>query len=163
MTMSLARGLTMLNTKKQKRKTITEKQRLKYKADLKTHNKRLRQLHLHSSQMNLDDYIDYIQGYYQPRNTFQVRKTITGPISTSPRSVVSTVSTAVSKTASGGSNPSTSANHSWRSNPNGGTKDWKEQQERIEISKQYAIVPAYNKGPYMVVSKEDLKTAGKKV
>ena len=44
MTMSLARGLTMLNTKKQKRKTITEKQRLKYKADLKTHNKRLTQI-----------------------------------------------------------------------------------------------------------------------
>ena len=36
-------------------------------------------------------------------------------------------------------------------------------QERLEVSKQYSIVPAYNKGPYMVVAKEDLKTAGKKV
>jgi hypothetical protein len=43
----------------------------------------------------------------------------------------------------------------------GGTKpddSWK-----IEASKNWTIVPAYNKGPYMVVAKEDLKTAGKKV
>ena len=38
-----------------------------------------------------------------------------------------------------------------------------EEAERIEISKQYSIVPAYNKGPYMVVPKSELKTAGKKV
>ena len=39
----------------------------------------------------------------------------------------------------------------------GGTKpdnSWK-----IEESKKFTIVPAYNKGPYMVVSKSDLKTA----
>ena len=46
---------------------------------------------------------------------------------------------------------------------NGGTIDHKTKMERIEVSKQYSIVPAYNKGPYMVVSKEDLKTAGRKV
>ena len=43
----------------------------------------------------------------------------------------------------------------------GGTKpdnSWK-----IEESKKFTIVPAYNKGPYMVVSKSDLKTAGRKV
>ena len=42
-------------------------------------------------------------------------------------------------------------------------RSWKEVQERLEISKQYSIAPAYNKGPYMVVAREDLKTAGKKV
>ena len=44
---------------------------------------------------------------------------------------------------------------------NGGTKpdnSWK-----IEESKNFTIVPAYNKGPYMVVNKNDLKTAGRKV
>ena len=43
----------------------------------------------------------------------------------------------------------------------GGTKpdnSWK-----IEASKNFTIVPAYNKGPYMVVNKTDLKTAGRKV
>ena len=34
---------------------------------------------------------------------------------------------------------------------------------KIEASKNFTIVPAYNKGPYMVVAKEDLKTAGRKV
>ena len=46
---------------------------------------------------------------------------------------------------------------------NGKQISWKEKQERLEISKQYSIAPAYNKGPYMVVAKEDLKTAGRKV
>ena len=44
---------------------------------------------------------------------------------------------------------------------NGGTKpdnSWK-----IEEYKNFTIVPAYNKGPYMVVNKRDLKTAGRKV
>ena len=44
---------------------------------------------------------------------------------------------------------------------NGGTK--KDERWKLEISKQYSILPAYNKGPYMVVSKSDLKTAGRKV
>ena len=43
----------------------------------------------------------------------------------------------------------------------GGTKpdnSWK-----IEASKNFTVAPAYNKGPYMVVAKEDIKTAGRKV
>ena len=44
---------------------------------------------------------------------------------------------------------------------NGGTKP--DNRWKLEISKNFTIVPAYNKGPYMVVSKSDLKTAGKKV
>ena len=44
---------------------------------------------------------------------------------------------------------------------NGGTKP--DNRWKLEISKNFTIVPAYNKGPYMVVSKSDLKTAGRKV
>ena len=43
------------------------------------------------------------------------------------------------------------------------TKSWEEQQERLAISNQYSIVPAYNKGPYMVVPTSELTTAGRKV
>jgi len=46
---------------------------------------------------------------------------------------------------------------------NGKQISWKEKQERLQISSQYSIAPAYNKGPYMVVAKEDIKTAGRKV
>lgn len=42
-----------------------------------------------------------------------------------------------------------------------GTK--KDERWKLEISKNYSVMPAYNKGPYMVVAKEDIKTAGKKV
>ena len=43
----------------------------------------------------------------------------------------------------------------------GGTKpdnSWK-----IEASKNFTIAPAYNKGPYTVVAKQDIKTMGRKV
>ena len=43
----------------------------------------------------------------------------------------------------------------------GGTKpdnSWK-----IEASKNFTIVPAYNKGPYMVVDAKDFKTMGRKI
>ena len=41
--------------------------------------------------------------------------------------------------------------------------DWLKHKEKLEISKQYTVVPAYNKGPYMVVPVDELHTAGKKV
>ena len=43
----------------------------------------------------------------------------------------------------------------------GGTKP--DNSWRIEASKNFTIAPAYNKGPYMVIAKEDIKTAGRKV
>ena len=43
----------------------------------------------------------------------------------------------------------------------GGTKP--DNRWKIEESKNFTIAPAYNKGPYMVVAKEDIKTAGRKV
>ena len=67
MTMGLVRGMTSLNTTKHKRKIISEREKIKLSKDLKAYNKRLRQQHLHSLQMNLNDYIDYVQGYFKPR------------------------------------------------------------------------------------------------
>ena len=43
----------------------------------------------------------------------------------------------------------------------GGTKP--DNRWKIEASKNFTIAPAYNKGPYMVVAKQDIKTMGKKV
>jgi len=43
----------------------------------------------------------------------------------------------------------------------GGTKP--DNSWRIEASKNFTIAPAYNKGPYMVIAREDIKTAGRKV
>ena len=60
MTMGLVRGMTSLNTRSRKRKVLSVKQREDMKVELRKHNKRLRQKHLHSLQMTLDEYIDYL-------------------------------------------------------------------------------------------------------
>ena len=148
MTMHLERGLTTLNTKKRKTKP---KKIEYYMKGFKEQNKFLKSKGL--VQMTMQEYIDYRRGKFK------------SPVTTN-RSVVSTVSTSVSKTESEGSNPSTSAKLEPKlSNKIGGgaTKNWREEKERLEVSRKYSIVPAYNKGPYMVVSKDDLKTAGRKV
>lgn len=144
--MGLVRGMTSLNTRSRKRKVLSVKQREDMKVELRKHNKRLRQKHLHSLQMTLDEYIDYVQGYHKPRSTNQVVKKAPAPMPKVRQTPIV---------------PSMTSN---KIPGNSGTKrNWKEEAERIEISKQYSIVPAYNKGPYMVVPKSELKTAGKKV
>ena len=79
----------------QRRKQLTVRQRQDAKVEWRATNLRLRQKHLHSSQMKFEDYIDYVAGYC--------------------------------------------------------IKD-----------KSYPIMPAYNKGPYMVIPLDELTTAGKK-
>ena len=145
MTMHLERGLTTLNTKRKKTK---RKRDAYYITGWREQNKFWKKHKL--PEMKLSEYIDYVHGSWKPPVTH--------------RSVVSMVSTTVSKTVSEGSSPSTSAKKLPPPKMGNGKKiNWKEQQERLEVSKQYSIVPAYNKGPCMVVSRADLKTAGKKV
>lgn len=43
----------------------------------------------------------------------------------------------------------------------GGTCTVKTEDYKLEVSSQYAIAPAYNKGAYQVVPKSDLKHIGK--
>lgn len=146
MTMGLVRGMTSLNTRSRKRKVLSVKQREDIKIEVKQYNKRMRQKHLHNLQMTVDEYIDYVQGYHKPRSTNQVVKKAPAPMPKVRQTPIV---------------PSMTSN---KIPGNSGTKrNWKEEAERIEISKQYSIVPAYNKGPYMVVPKSELKTAGKKV
>jgi hypothetical protein len=150
--MGLVRGMTTLNTKKRKRKMLSVAQREKLKVDLRDYNKRMKQNHCHNLCMTLDEYVDYVQGYFKPRQTHQY----TQSYRVQPKPKVRETQEVPSIQPTPKSTNSVPGN--------GGTKrNWKEQQERLEISKQYSIVPAYNKGPYMVVSKDELKTAGKKV
>ena len=140
MTMHLERGLTTLNTKKRRSKI---KPKAFYTIGWKKYNKFLKKNNL--KEMDLEAYIDYMRGMY-----------------TAPQKKY--VATEIKSSSVELKKETYSLNKDIKMSLSGGTKrNWKEIQERIEISKQYAIVPAYNKGPYMVVSKEDLKTAGKKV
>jgi len=122
-----------------KRKILTEKDKISFKARHKAYNKRLRQRYLHSAQLTFDDFVDYLQGYYKtssktrPVKKYSVPKLRETPLIPSMSSL---------KESSTGI-------------------DWHNHKEKLEISKNYTIVPAYNKGPYMVVPVHELHTAGK--
>ena len=67
MTMSLARGLTTLNTKKPKKKKLTMAKISKYQQDMHKHNKEMRRIGCHNLQMDLEQYIAYARGEHKPR------------------------------------------------------------------------------------------------
>ena len=63
-------------------------------------------------------------------------------------------------------NPRQTVSHPYYSAPSsepGTAMQKRDDRDRLAVSSQYSIAPAYNKGPYMVIAREDLKTAGKKV
>ena len=125
----------------QKRKILSEKRKISLRVEHKAYNKRLRQRYLHSAQLTFDDYVNYIEGYYRV------------PIQTQPIKKYS-----IPKVRETEEIPSLSA---FKESSTG--VDWLKHKEKLEISKQYTVVPAYNKGPYMVVPVHELHTAGKKV
>ena len=126
---------------KKKMNNLSANQLAEYKEDHRIHNKHYKSKGLHSMMMTLDGYIKYRFGSLpKTKSTFV-------PLQSVPY------------TRETPNYPSLSNNIDL----GGGTIDVHTQMERIAISKQYTIVPAYNKGPYMVVGKEDLKTAGRKV
>src|SRR5210317_461109 len=133
-------GTLRKNAKKMNNLSVN--QLAKFKEDCRLYNKHMKQIGLSSHRLSLEDYIKYRFGKLKVKTvhivgTYEPDKVYRRETPDYP--------SAATKLG------------------NGGTIDHKQRQERLEISKQYSIVPAYNKGPYMVVGKEDLKTAGRKV
>jgi len=124
-----------------KRKILTQKDKISLKAKHKAYNKRLRTRYLHKCQLTFDDFVDYLQGYYKTSLKTQPIKNSTLPKLREMPVIPSMSSLKESSTGI----------------------DWIKHKEKLEISKNYTIVPAYNKGPYMVVPVHELHTAGKKV
>jgi len=124
-----------------KRKILTQKDKISLKAKHKAYNKRLRTRYLHKCQLTFDDFVDYLQGYYKTSLKTQPIKNSTLPKLREMAVIPSMSSLKESSTGI----------------------DWIKHKEKLEISKNYTIVPAYNKGPYMVVPVHELHTAGKKV
>ncbi len=124
-----------------KRKVLSEKRKILLKVEHRAYNKRMRAKYLHSNQLTFDDYVDYVDGYYKVSIQTQSAKRYSIPKVRETEEI-----------------PSLST---FRESATG--VDWLKHKEKLEISKQYTVVPAYNKGPYMVVPVEELHTAGKKV
>lgn len=139
--MHLERGLTTLNTKRKKTKRKPDSF---YTKSWKDQNKFWKKHKLPT--MELSEYIDYVHGKWKPAQQSLQKMSLGNPTDTEPMVRQTLPQPKLSNRIT-----------------RGGTRNWKETQERLEVSKQYSIVPAYNKGPYMVVAKEDLKTAGRKV
>ena len=131
-----------LSKNRKKMNNLSDNQIAQYKEDLRLYNKQMKKMNMKKHMLSLDDYIKYRFGLLKSKQT-----NIIG--SYEPEKVYHRETS---------SYPSANTKLG-----NGGTINHREQQERLEISKQYSIVPAYNKGPYMVVGKEDLKTAGRKI
>ena len=125
----------------QKRKVLTEKRKISLRVEHKAYNKRLRERYLHSAQLTFDDYVDYVDGYYKVSIQNQSVKRYSIPKVRETEEIPSLSEFKESTTG----------------------LDWHKHKEKLEISKQYTVVPAYNKGPYMVVPVDELHTAGKKV
>ena len=124
-----------------KRKVLSEKRKILLKVEHRAYNKRMRAKYLHSNQLTFDDYVDYIEGYYKVSIQTQSVKRYSIPKVRETEEI-----------------PSLSTFREFATGV-----DWIKHKEKLEISKQYTVVPAYNKGPYMVVPVEELHTAGKKV
>ena len=124
-----------------KRKVLSEKRKILLKIEHRAYNKRMRAKYLHSNQLTFDDYVDYVDGYYKVSIQTQSVKRYSIPKVRETEEI-----------------PSLST---FRESATG--VDWLKHKEKLEISKQYTVVPAYNKGPYMVVPVHELHTAGRKV
>ena len=107
----------------QKRKVLTEKRRILLKTEHRAHNKRLRQRYLHSAQLTFDDYVDYVDGYYRVSIQSQPIKRYSIPKVRETEEIPSLSTFKESATG----------------------VDWLNHKEKLEISKQYTVVPAYNK------------------
>lgn len=67
MTMHLVRGMTSLNTKKNKKRKLTLGKISKYQEEMFAHNKSMRRKGLHDLQMDLQEFIDYCHGDWKPK------------------------------------------------------------------------------------------------
>lgn len=79
MTMSLAQGLTSLNTKQPKRKKRTKAQQEKLIQDHRAYNKRMKQSNNRDLMMSLEDYDLYLRGLYKPKTSSTRKKVYTPP------------------------------------------------------------------------------------
>tara|TARA_B110000495_G_scaffold188848_1_gene189436 strand:- start:493 stop:930 length:438 start_codon:yes stop_codon:yes gene_type:complete len=141
MTMHLAQGLSTINTrKKKKKKPLTKREYDNYLVAFRKHNKDCKRNHRHSMQYKtVEDYIAYCRGEVKyDASQFQKRTTE----STSTPRVDKQYPSLESKGAISG-------------------KDSKWDLEKQQISSNYTIAPAYNKGAYQVVPKNEIKHIGK--
>ena len=148
MTMHLQQGLSTINTRKRKVK-FTKAKMAEYELRWRKHNKWAKQNNMPDLKYaTVQQYIDYCFGKTPKKDVRLDRSTYKPELSYAQQRIAefnekypsSTVSTASSK-------------------GDGENAEW--QKEKQKISATYTIAPAYNKGAYQVVPKNEVKHIGK--
>ena len=146
--MHLAQGLTTISTKKRKVK-ITKAKMADYELRWRKHNKWAKQNNMPDLKYaTVEQYIDYCHGK-TPKRDVRADRTVYNPTKSYAQQQIEEFNKKY---------PSSSTINT-SSNGDGENAEW--QKEKLEISSTYTIAPAYNKGAYQVVPKNEVKHIGK--
>ena len=147
MTMHLQQGLSTINTRKRKIK-ITKAKMAEYEVRWRKHNKWAKQNNMPDLRYDtVQQYIDYCFGKTSKKD---VRL---------DRSVYKPQKSYALQQMEEFNAKYPSASMSIKSSGDGENAEW--QKEKQKISSTYTIAPAYNKGAYQVVPKNEVKHIGK--
>ena len=146
--MHLDNRLSTINTKKRKVK-LTKAKLAEFEVRWRKHNKWAKQNNMHDMRYaTVQEYIDYCHGN-TPKRELRADRTVYN----SPKSYAQQQIEEFNKKYPSSSTINTS------SKGDGENAEW--QKEKLEISSTYTIAPAYNKGAYQVVPKNEVKHIGK--
>ena len=150
MTMHLQQGLSTINTRKtRKLPKMTKAKMAELELRWRKHNKHCKRNNMHAFRYeSLDQYIEYCYGL-QPKKDVRADRTHYRPQKSYAQQRIEEFN---AKYPMSGSMPTSSKG-------DGENAEW--QREKQKISSTYTIAPAYNKGAYQVVPKNEVKHIGK--
>tara|TARA_R110001592_G_scaffold104967_1_gene295261 strand:- start:160 stop:609 length:450 start_codon:yes stop_codon:yes gene_type:complete len=149
--MHLDNRLSGINTKK-RNITITKAKRAELELRWRKHNKSMKQKNMHHMRYEtLDDYIDYCFGRITRPDPRDYRNfTKLQPEKSYAQKQIEEFNKKY---------PSTTMTKVQGGDGTGENAEW--QKEKLKISSSYTVAPAYNKGAYQVVPKNEVKHIGK--
>lgn len=148
MTMHLDVRLSSINTRKRKLK-LTKGKLKELELRWREHNRSCKRNHLHDFRFaTLEEYIDYSYGKTAKKDVRADRSTYKPELSYAQQRIAEFNEKYPSSTEFLASSKGDGENAEW-------------QKEKQKISATYTIAPAYNKGAYQVVPKNEVKHIGK--
>ena len=146
--MHLDNRLSTINTKKRKVK-LTKAKLAEFEVRWRKHNKWAKQNNMHDMRYaTVQEYIDYCHGNTPKRELRADRTVYNLPKSYAQQQIEEF-------------NKKYPSNSTMISNSKGDGENAEWQKEKQKISSTYTIAPAYNKGAYQVVPKNEIKHIGK--
>jgi len=147
--MHLQQGLSTINTRKRKVK-ITKAKMADYEVRWRKHNKWAKQHNMPDLKYDtVHQYIDYCYGK-SPKKDVRLDRSVYTPEKSFAQQRIEEFNKKY---------PSASVSPKPSSDGTGENAEW--QKEKLKISSSYTVAPAYNKGAYQVVPKNEVKHIGK--